>query len=193
MIYLVRHGQTAFNAEGRLQGGMDSPLTPLGIEQGKRIGRALAGVVPKDSRIIASPLGRAQHTARLIRETGAFVADIETDERIAELQLGEWDGKLKRDIAQCAPDFDGGRRKWSWYFDAPGGTSFEGISARISSWLEDARRFDAPTIVVSHGIASRVLRGLFLGLSREETLMQDIPQDACFHLSDGSIRRIDCP
>ncbi len=193
MIYLVRHGQTAFNAEGRLQGGLDSPLTPLGIEQGKRIGRALADVVPKDSRIIVSPLGRAQHTARLIRETGGFSAEIETDERIAELQLGEWDGKLKLDIEQSSPDFDAGRRRWSWYFEAPGGTTFEGISARISSWLDDARQFDAPTIVVSHGIASRVLRGLFLGLSREEALMQDIPQDACFHLSDGTMRRIDCP
>ncbi|HOY80224.1 MAG TPA: histidine phosphatase family protein, partial [Hyphomonadaceae bacterium] len=141
---------------------------------------------------IASPLGRAQHTARLIREAGEFTAEIETDARIAELQLGEWDGKLKLDIAQSSPDFDAGRRRWSWYFDAPGGTSFEGISTRISSWLDDARKFEAPTIVVSHGIASRVLRGLFLGLSREETLMQDIPQDACFHLSDGKMRRIDC-
>lgn len=192
MIYLVRHGQTAFNAEGRLQGGMDSPLTALGIQQGQRLGRALAGVVPKDSRIIASPLGRAQHTARLIREAGGFTAEIETEARIAELQLGEWDGKLKLDIEHSSPDFDEGRRRWSWYFDAPGGTSFESISARISSWLDDARKFEAPTIVVSHGIASRVLRGLFLGLSREDTLKQDIPQDACFHLSDGKMRRIDC-
>lgn len=193
MIYLVRHGQTTFNAEGRIQGGLDSPLTPLGVEQGKRVGRSLANVVSKETRIIASPLGRAQHTARLIREAGGFTAKIETDARIAEVGLGAWDGMLRADIAHASPDFDAGRLRWSWFFEAPGGVSFEELSRRLSSWLEDASRFDAPAIVVSHGIAGRVLRGLFLGLSKDEALMQEIPQDACFHLKGGRIQRIDCP
>ena len=73
MIWLVRHGQTAFNAEGRIQGAKDSALTALGEEQGRRLGQVLGRTAPKDARIIASPLGRTQHTARIIREHGGEI------------------------------------------------------------------------------------------------------------------------
>jgi probable phosphoglycerate mutase len=193
MIFLVRHGQTEFNAEGRVQGGLDSALTPLGVEQGKRLGRMFAGLVDPACRIIASPLGRAQHTARLIREHAGLGCEIATDARLAEISLGKWDGQLRDDIEYARPDFDAGRRRFSWYFDAPGGETYEILSARLQSWLDDARKLEGPTIAVSHGVSSRVLRGLFLGLSREDTLKQDVPQDACFRMHEGAIERIAAP
>lgn len=192
MIYLVRHGQTQFNAEGRIQGAMDSPLTPLGVEQGRRLGKLFASLVPPDCRIIASPLGRAQHTARLIRESAGLTSSIETDDRLAEISLGEWDGMLRADIEHASPDFDAGRRRWTWFFDAPGGVSYEELSARLSTWLEHARGFEGPAIIVSHGITGRILRGLFLGLSKDEAMKQEIPQDACFRMHEGAIERIAC-
>ena len=51
MIYLVRHGQTEFNASGRIQGARDSALTPLGVEQGRRLGRLLGTLAPPDARL----------------------------------------------------------------------------------------------------------------------------------------------
>lgn len=192
MIWLVRHGQTVFNAEGRIQGAKDSPLTPLGEEQGRSIGQLLARVAPKDARIIASPLGRAQHTARIIHDHGGFAAAIETDARLSEISLGEWDGMLKDDIRERVPDYDAGPNRWSWFFNAPGGDSWDALSARLESWLLDAAAANHPIIAISHGVSGRLLRGLFSQLPREKTLMLDIPQDACFHLRDGRVVRIDC-
>lgn len=193
MIYLVRHGQTEFNASGRIQGAKDSPLTPLGVEQGRRLGEMLGGLVPRDTRLIASPLGRTQHTARLIRGAGGFTSAIETDARLAEISLGQWDGMLREDIRQLSPDFDAGARRWSWFFEAPGADSYDAMTARLGGWLDDVREHSAPIIAVSHGVAGRILRGLFQKLPRDEALMLDIPQDACFHMRDGVIERIDCP
>lgn len=192
MIFLVRHGQTAFNAEGRIQGAKDSALTALGVSQGERLGAMLRGIAPTDVRIVASPRGRTQHTARLIREHGGFGAEIETDDRLAEISLGEWDGMLKDDIRAIAPDYDAGERRWNWFFEAPGADSYEAMTARLGGWLEDARAAGGPMIAVSHGVAGRILRGLFLRMPRNEALMLDIPQDACFRMHDGAIERIDC-
>jgi probable phosphoglycerate mutase len=193
MIFLVRHGQTAFNAEGRIQGAKDSALTELGVRQGERLGALLGGLAPKDVRIVASPRGRTQHTARLIRAHGAFGAEIETDDRLAEISLGDWDGMLKDDIRALSPDYDAGDRRWSWFFDAPGADSYEAMTERLGGWLEDARAAGGPMIAVSHGVAGRILRGLFLRMPRSEALMLDIPQDACFRMHGGTIERIDCP
>lgn len=193
MIYLVRHGQTEFNASGRIQGAKDSALTPLGVEQGRRLGRLLGQLAPPDARIIASPLGRTQHTARLIREESGLAGDIAHDARLAEISLGDWDGMLKDDIREIAPDYDAGERRWDWFFTAPGGDSYDALAARLGAWLEEARALPGTTIAVSHGVAGRILRGLFLQLPRREMLMLDIPQDAAFRLHGGQIERIDAP
>ena len=193
MIWLVRHGQTEFNAAGRIQGAKDSPLTAKGIEQARRIGARVCELVPAEARIIASPLGRTQHTARLIREASGLPAPIETDARLAEISLGEWDGMLREDIRKLAPAFDAGESRWNWYFNAPGGDSYEALAERLGGWLEDARAHAGPIVAVSHGVAGRILRGLFLQLPRDEALMLDIPQDAFFSLKQGQLERIDCP
>lgn len=189
MIFLVRHGQTEFNASGRIQGAKDSALTPLGVEQGRRLGRLLGQLAPPDARIIASPLGRTQHTARLIRETSGLACGIASDARLAEISLGEWDGLLKDDIRAMTPEFDAGPRRWDWFFSAPGGDTYEALTDRLGGWLEEARALPGVTIAVSHGVAGRILRGLFLGLPREEALMLEIPQDACFRMFEGRIER----
>lgn len=191
MIYLVRHGQTEFNASGRIQGAKDSALTPLGVAQGRRLGRLLGQLAPPDARIIASPLGRTQHTARLIREESLLASDIVNDARLAEISLGEWDGVLKEDIRERLPEFDAGPRRWDWFFSAPGGDSYEAVSERLGAWLEEARGLPGATIAVSHGVAGRILRGLFLGLRREEALRLDIPQDVCFRMFEGRIERLE--
>lgn len=193
MIYLVRHGQTEFNAMRRIQGAKDSALTPLGVEQGRRLGLLLAGQQPAPLRIVASPQGRAQHTARLIREAAGLVCEIESDDRLREVSLGAWDGLLRDDIAAIDPDFDAGDRRLTWFFRGPGGDTFETLEARLADWLEAARAYESPTIVVSHGVAGRILRGLYLGLSRTEMLGQDVPQDAVFRLAGGTMERINCP
>lgn len=190
MIYLVRHGQTHFNAERRQQGHMDSPLTALGRAQAAAAGRLLRDLIgePDGWRLIASPLGRAQDTAGVIGQ--ALGLPIETDPRVIEVSFGEWDGRLRDELAAEHPETFG---RGDWQFAAPGGESFESVEARVSQWLKSLPpEPERKVIVVSHGGSGRVVRGAYLGLSRAETWAQDVPQDAVFRLASGAVERIDC-
>ena len=189
MIYLVRHGQTAFNAEGRLQGHVDSPLTELGRAQAVRFGEILSGLTAPGWRIVSSPLGRAVATAQAIRDVLGF-GEVEIEPRLIELSWGDWDGRLRADLQTQYPDAFG---RTGWAFQAPTGEAYESVQARMAGWMaslppDPERRI----IAVSHGVAGRVLRGVYAGLSRTDTVVQPVPQDALFRLADGAITRIDC-
>jgi broad specificity phosphatase PhoE len=190
VIYLVRHGETAFNREHRLQGHVDSPLTDLGERQAHAVGRLLRDLVGDEPgwRIIASPLGRAQKTAEIIAGQLRGIP-IETDPRLIELSWGKWDGRLRSDLAREYPEAFG---KTGWAFHAPTGETYEAVSARLADWLaslppEPERRI----IAVSHGVAGRVLRGVYGDLPPDVAVGQDVPQDAIYRLHEGQIHRID--
>ena len=190
MIYLVRHGETEFNAERRQQGHMDSPLTALGRAQAHAVGHLLKRQVGDEDgwRIIASPLGRAQHTAQIIGEHLGL--PVETDRRVIEVSFGQWDGRLRDELAAEHPDTFG---RGDWQFAAPGGESFESVETRVGDWLASLPpEPERKVIVVSHGGSGRVVRGAYLGLPRTETLAQEVPQDAVFRLASGAVERIDC-
>lgn len=191
MIYLVRHGETHFNREGRLQGHVDSGLTDRGRGQAEAVAAQLKELVgdPGGWRILASPLGRTRRTAQIIAAR-LGVADIEIEPRLIEVSWGDWDGRLRSELAAAYPDTFG---RSNWAFHAPTGESYEAMRERLSSWLADLpREGDRRIIAVSHGVTSRVLRGLYAGLPFEAAMTLDVPQDAVFRLAQGEIRRIDC-
>lgn len=187
-LYLVRHGQTEFNLARRYQGALDSPLTALGVQQAGRMGELLATLVPPGTPLVSSPLGRARHTAELIAAT-AGLARPTLDPRLAEVSLGVWDGLTDEDIDFAFPGARDGTSRWDWYFAAPDGESYDAMAARLGEWLAEAK---GPLVAVSHGVAGRVIRGLYAGLDRDEALKLDVPQDAVFRLAEGRIERIDC-
>lgn len=192
MIYLCRHGQTFHNREGRLQGRFESDLTPLGRAQARAMAALLDDMVPAHERapwrLVASPLRRAHDTAKAISERLGLA--VELDERLVEIDVGEWSGRLREEVRGENPHLLGDD---AWGFHAPGGETYEAMTARLGAWLsEQAAEPERRLIVVSHGVAGRLLRGLYGGLSKDETLRQDIPQDAVFRLADGHIARIDC-
>jgi len=191
VIYLVRHGQTAFNAEGRLQGHVDSPLTQRGQAQAVRFGETLRRLARREEgwRIVSSPLGRARATAEAIREVLGW-GEVELEPRLIELSWGDWDGRLRTELQAQYPAAFG---QSGWAFEAPTGEPYERVHARMADWLaslppEPERR----VIAISHGVAGRVLRGVYGDLDRETTVTQAVPQDALFRLSGGGIERIDC-
>lgn len=196
MIHLVRHGETEFNVDGRFQGALDSPLTPRGVAQARDYGRLLRDLVPADCRIVSSPQGRALATARHLAEAGGFAGRIRIDPRIREISLGAWDGRLRTEVAAEHPEvWSHGKLAGVVYNDfavSIGGESYDVLANRLSDWLAEAAKWRGPTIVVSHGVAGRFLRGLYAGLTRDETLAQDVPQDAVFRLVDGIVQRFDC-
>lgn len=192
MIYLVRHGQTEFNRDGRIQGRIESRLTERGERQAAAMADRLHGLIADDTavpwRIVSSPLGRAVATAQII---GANLGlPVETDERLIEICVGEWEGRFWHELANAEPD------RFShpeWFFQSTGGETYEEVMARVTVWLsEQAEEPDRHLIVVSHGIAGRLLRGAYAGLSRELTVRQDVSQDAIYRLSGGRLDRIEC-
>ena len=193
MIFLVRHGQTEFNVEGRMQGRRDSPLTPLGVEQARRMGACLKDLVedPATVELIASPLGRTVRTAEIIRETAGLDCRIVADERLAEVHLGEWEGLTREEIAPLAPT--GLIDSPGWLCRTPGGETFEDLIARLSSFLADVDETDGRRrLVVAHGGSGRVLRALYSEAPREHVWLGDWPpQDAVFRLHGGVVGRVD--
>ena len=196
MIYLCRHGETFHNREGRLQGRLESDLTPLGRAQAAAMGDLLFDLIRRDPpaascvewRIVASPLRRARDTAQVI---GARLGlPVATDERLVEIDVGEWSDRLREEVRGENPHLVGDD---GWGFHAPGGETYEGMMARLTHWLdEQAAEPERRLIVVSHGVAGRLLRGAYARLSKDETLRQDIPQDAVYRLMAGQIDRFDC-
>jgi probable phosphoglycerate mutase len=191
MIYLVRHGQTEFNRERRIQGHVDSPLTELGVRQAGAVGRLLRDLIrePAGWRIVSSPLGRAHATAEIVADRLGGLP-IELDDRLKEMSWGSHDGRLRAELEAENPETFG---KSGWAFDAGSGESYEAVANRVGGWLaslppEPERRI----IAVSHGISGRVLRGLYAGLDRDRSAQQDVPQDAVYLLQHGGVGRIDC-
>jgi broad specificity phosphatase PhoE len=196
IVYLIRHGETVWNREGRFQGRLDSPLTARGLDQARRMGEALARHIARGERegwtIVASPLGRAQHTARIIAGIlGIAASAIESDPRVAEVDIGSWAGLDMAEIESCSPGALDGTTRDDWHFRSPDGESRAAMTARIGDFLAAAGARER-LIVVAHGVTGRVLRGLYLGLTGVEALALEAPQDAIFRLSGGAIERIAC-
>jgi probable phosphoglycerate mutase len=191
MIYLVRHGETEFNRERRIQGHVDSPLTELGILQARAVGRLLRDLIrdPAGWRIVSSPLGRARSTAEII--AGILGGpEVELDDRLKEMSWGQHDGRLRSELEAENPETFG---RTGWAFDAASGETYEDVAARVGSWLADQPpEPERRIIAVSHGVAGRVLRGLYANLPRDLAGQQDVPQDAVFLLQHGGVGRIDC-
>lgn len=192
MIYLCRHGETAFNRERRLQGRRESELTALGRRQAEAMADLIHDLIAREPaaawRIIASPLGRTRATAAAI--SARLGVSVEIDERLVEIDVGEWSGRLRDDVAAESPELF---KSPEWFFAAPGGETYEDMMARVGGWLaEQTAEPDRRLIVVSHGVAGRFLRGAYAGLSRTALLAQDVPQDAIYRLSGGQVDRLDC-
>jgi broad specificity phosphatase PhoE len=185
-IFLVRHGETEWNRARRYQGWSDSPLTADGVAQAAALGRRLAALPEAvNADIVASPLGRARHTAEIIAASLGRSAPPRLDSRLREISLGSWDGLMRKEVrSRLGADF----AEWEWYFRAPDGESYETFAARLADWLRDTA--DGSLIAVCHGVVTRLLRGLYASLPRDAALRLAVPQDRIFRLAGGMIDEI---
>ena len=189
VIYLVRHGETEWNLVRRYQGWGDSPLTERGLAQAEAIGRLLSGLPEaRSAELVSSPIGRARRTAEIIRESLGRGEPLRFDDRLREISLGSWDGLDRGQIGALRPGIFDDADYHDWYFTTPDGETYDGFADRIGAWLAEAG--DRPLIVVTHGIVTRVLRGLYAGLPRADALRLPVPQDRIFRLADGTIEEI---
>lgn len=191
-LYLMRHGETVFNAEGRYQGGVDSALTARGRVHARMVGEMLAQVLGEmPVRLVASPQGRAMETAGIVQSVLPTCVGLEEEPRIREVSMGVWDGLTRAEIAARWPDARTGHRGRMWMFHGPGGERFEDMVARLGAALRDvAARDDCAHVLVSHGMAGRVIRAVHAGQAPDAMLAEDAPQDAAYGLERGGIVRL---
>ncbi len=185
-IFLIRHGQTEWNSSGRFQGKLDSALTELGLMQARAIGERLAEIGAKIDTFVASPLGRTRQTAEIIQNCGDF-PKTQFDKRLEEVSTGSWDGLTHIDIEARWSGILDGSTPFDWYFRSPDGESYDAARQRAAKWLANT---NGSVIAVSHGLFSRIIRGVYLDLSKEETLELPVPQDVIWRMADGNIEVI---
>lgn len=182
-IFLVRHGETEWNATGRYQGHLDSPLTPRGMAQAEALGESLAAIPEIIDTVFVSPLGRARETLEIIARNG-LLPQAQSDQRLMEVTAGAWDGLTQEDIDAQWPDALNGATPFDWYFRSPDGESYDAARVRALSWLNDVR---GTVIAVSHGLIGRIIRGAYLNLPKERGLSLPVPQDVVWKLAGGKI------
>ena len=148
LLYLIRHGESLYNAEGRIQGQSDVALSPLGIRQARAIADAFVEE-PLDA-IFASPLQRAMQTAEPI--AGRFGLAIRPDDRLMEIHAGIFQGLLWAEIEAKFPDSARPWREQHPDFVIPGGESRRSLMVRGQAVLEAIREMPFRRVaVVSHG------------------------------------------
>jgi probable phosphoglycerate mutase len=181
-LYLVRHGETDWNAERRYQGQRNIPLNARGRSQASDNGRRLAGLVPGlgDLDFQSSPLERARETMELLRDAAGLPATGYTiDDRLREVSYGHWEGQLADDLAATDPGGVTARRADPFNWQPRGGESYAELTQRVAGWLECVRR---DSVVVTHGGVVRALHGALFGLAPAEITGMHVAQDVVFVL-----------
>ncbi|MCQ0986581.1 histidine phosphatase family protein [Jiella marina] len=189
-LFVCRHGQTEWNAEGRLQGQVEIPLNALGQSQARRNGRYLRNVLRNrlgEFRFLASPLGRAMNTMRILRgEMSLDPDDFETDDRLVELDFGDWQGHTMDQIAEFDAEGLAKRKKDKWGFVPPGekAESYAMLAERAKPVFESITE---PTVLVAHGGVTRSFLALYGNVPGQEAARIDIPHDRLLHAHGNKI------
>lgn len=194
-ILVIRHGETQWNRQGRLQGRLDTPLTTDGFRQALAVGEYHRERVAAAGEIClwVSPLGRARQTASIVADTWRLPYDsFQVDAALSERSYGHWEGLSQSDIrATRGADFEeNGRDPWSFAMD--GGESRKQLAARLQTWVDGL----APGplhIAVTHSGCLRALRGLYTNASLETMLSYDEPQTTSVLLYNGVEEVMDVP
>jgi broad specificity phosphatase PhoE len=176
-IYFVRHGETDWNVEGRLQGQKDIPLNDVGRVQAEEAGRRLQGLVPnyEDLAYVASPMTRTRETMERMREAiGLHPESYRLDDRLVELTFGEWEGMTWKEVRKKDPQLAVLRERDKWNYAPPGGgESYAMLADRVRPILGDLTR---DTVLVAHGGVARAFLAVACGVSTRDAASIDIWQ-----------------
>ena len=179
-IYLVRHGETQWNVERRMQGWGDSALTSLGEDQARKHGELLNR--EHVSTIFASDLGRVRQTVSLIQER--CTADMRFDANLRECNMGQWEGQRVEDIQQEWQVEYSRWRQDNEINSPPDGESINDLKLRVAKVLDSVtNNGDSRVAFVTHGITTRVLLDLLIGLS--------VPQKQQLRIPNGVVHMVE--
>ena len=192
-IYYIRHGETSWNAEGRLQGAQDTALNELGRAQAVQSADILTRLLAHDGRdksripYLSSPLLRARTTMELMRGAMALpLQDYATDDRLREIGYGEWEGSTLAEMQAADPVFFARRLADKWRVAPEGGETYEAVQRRMSDWYA---QLAGETVVVAHGGTARALM-VALGFETAQSAA-DLPiaQGAVYVFGEGGLKK----
>jgi broad specificity phosphatase PhoE len=193
VLYYVRHGETDFNAQARLQGRRDTLLNARGRQQAVECGELLRDLFARDHRraadfaYVASPLKRTRETMVILRATlGLDPHAYETDDRLLEISYGEWEGMTLPEIEARFPGALAQRNRDKWDFAPPGGESYRELAVKMNEWYAALTR---DTVVAGHGGGVRMMMALFNVMSKEEATHAQIAQGVVYVFADGKMSR----
>jgi broad specificity phosphatase PhoE len=193
VLYLVRHGETDFNVEGRLQGRYETSLNGRGRQQAGECAGILRDLFARDGRrpdgcaYVSSPLQRARETMEIVRGVlGLDPSVYALDDRLMEISYGEWEGFTLAEIQARDPDVLARRDRDKWDFVPPGGESYRQVAARVGAWYASVTR---DTMVAAHGGVARVLMANFHIVPEEEATHADILHGVVYVFADGTMTR----
>lgn len=154
-LFFIRHGETEWNVEKRLQGRKNSALTENGVRDAKLLGERLAST--DFEAVISSPSMRTVETAKLVM--GERTLPFKTDERLMEIDLGEWEGRTVEEIKESEPELFYVYEENPAQFQGTGET-FQDVKNRLESVLIDLEK-EYPSgnlLIVTHGVVVKVLQ-----------------------------------
>jgi len=161
VVYYIRHGETDWNVEGRLQGHRDIALNARGRAQATHCGGVLRDLFARDGRdpasldYVASPLRRACETMEFARAAlGLDAGGYRVEPALVEIGFGDWEGFTIAQLRARDPQGTAAREHDKWRFLPPGGESYEMVGKRMRAWY-DALAGD--TVVAAHGGTARGL------------------------------------
>jgi probable phosphoglycerate mutase len=191
-IYYIRHGETEWNAEGRLQGAQDIPLNDLGRKQAVSAGSILAHLLARDRRseqslsFVASPLGRARSTMELVRGVLRLPFDYSIDDRLREIGYGRWEGSTLAQMQASDPELFARRQADKWTVAPPDGESYASVQIRVRDWYD---RLSMDTVAVAHGGTARALM-VALGIETPASAADlAIEQGAVYVFGESGLRK----
>lgn len=189
-LMILRHGQTEWNLEGRMQGNLDSRLTSEGVAQAQAQNAILKRADLAGWRAYSSPQGRAVASAEIAFES--VLDEVTTDPDLVEIGVGEWAGQLRVDLVAALPASvalaDGPDGPVGLYAHAPNGEGLAALRTRATRFLD---RLNGPSIIMTHGITSRMLRAVVLNLPNEKLGQLPGGQGVIYHLRDRDQFRLD--
>jgi probable phosphoglycerate mutase len=193
VLYYVRHGETDFNVQGRLQGRRDTVLNEHGRRQAAECGALLKALFARDHKrpeqfdYVSSPLMRARETMEVVRTTlGLEPLGYAIDDRLVEIAYGDWEGLTLPEIEKTSTGILAQRERDKWDFAPPGGESYRQVAARIGVWYASLVN---DTVVGAHGGGARVLMALFNILSQEQATHAQVEQGVVYVFADGKVSR----
>jgi probable phosphoglycerate mutase len=190
ILYYIRHGETDWNVEGRLQGQRDIPLNARGRGQGTRCGEILRALLGRDAETfdyVSSPLMCARETMERARAVlGLAAQDYRIEPGLTEISFGRWEGFTLAELRNRDPQRVATREHDKWRFVAPGGESYQQVAERMREWYLSLTQ---DTVATAHGGTARGLMAV-LGIAKPAAApLIDIEQGVVYMFQGETLTR----